>query len=794
MNVFDDGGGRPKRARPNLYDLLPTIYRRRDDEVYAVDKSGVRAHDLLAVIDSSRADTRTLADTHVAPLKALFAILQRPFEELESAIAALYDDWFVETCSEEMLPLIAEPLAIRDLEALRKGHADLRAVIANIVDHRRRKGVARALEELGSEATGWTVQLTDGLESLALTPRMHPQAARRAGFVDLRRRPPGAPASGTAASGAAEAPAVTSADVRAAGGGVRAATIDVLRTKGAPVTGVEPGWPDPAEPRRRTFSPLGDDDLLMRPASSGGGDDDTRSFVKPLTRAGARADLARTGRIAGLAVRELHWVGAGEPPLLVADLSQWHVPARAGAAPRTVYVDPELGRLLVPDEGRLYDVDYTIVAHDGIGAAPVSRPWPGTFDQTFLVAPADTSPGRGRSRRLEAQLLSRILGDTACFTAYRRTLNALDFDAYFEEWAFIQDFYERSIDAAHDPPRRVPTAGELGRRFPSFPYSPTVLSTDRLIARLAQARSDARGTEAADAHGRVERFGSLSGALAAAARAHGAVRIVLATSRTLRSPCGWMFAPGAGLTALSIEAAPGARPAIDGELVLAPAEHALPVRLLGIDLRGPLVCGALADLTVERSTLRPARGRGESVALDRIGDGGPARPVTVRFSYLGGARLSDATELIVEDSVVTDPVVKAEQNALGPQITARRSTFLGAVDAYRLTASDVLFDAAVRAEDRAHGYLRYCAIRSTEQLPQRYKCIVANEQVLISTKYGRRGFARVRDDARIRTASSEGSEIGAYGAYADAARRANLMSVIEEFLPERVAARVRYLT
>jgi hypothetical protein len=782
-----DGGGRQKRARPNLYDLLPTIYRRRDDEVYAVDKSGVRARDLLAVIDSSHADTRTLADTHVAPLKALFAILQRPFEELESAIAALYDDWFVETCSEEMLPLIAEPLAVRDIEALRKGHADLRAVIANIVDHRRRKGVARALEELGSEATGWTVQVTDGLESLAQTPRMHPQAARRAGFADLRRRPPGA-----LASGAPEARPVSGADVRAAGGGVRAATIDVLRTKGAPVTGVEPGWPDPGERRRRTFSPLGDDDMLMRPASTGD-DDGARSFVKPLTRAAARADLARSGRIEGLAVRELHWIGSSEPPLLVADLSHWDVPARAGAAARTVYVDPELGRLLLPDEGRLYEVDYTIVAHDGIGAAPVSRPWPGTFDQTFLVAPADTSPGRGRSRRLEAQLLSRILGDTAAFTAYRRTLNALDFDAYFEEWAFVQDFYERSYDGTHDPPRRVPTAGELHRRFPSFPYTPTVLSTDRLIARLVQARGDVRGTET-DSHGRVERFGSLSGALGAAAQAQGSVRIVLATSRTLRSPCGWMFAPGAGLTALSIEAAPGARPAIDGELVLAPAAHALTVRLLGVDLRGPLVCGALGNLTVERSTLRPARGRDGSFALDRIGDGGPARPVSVRFSYLGGARLSDATELVVEDSVVTDPVVKAGEDALGPQITARRSTFLGDVEAYRLTASDVLFDAAVRAEDRAHGYLRYCAIRSTEQLPQRYKCIVSNEQVLISTKYGRRGFARVRDDARIRTASSEGSEIGAYGSYADAARRANLMSVIEEFLPERVAPRVRYLT
>ena len=768
MNPFTGGAPR-QRSRPNLYQLLPGIYRRRDEEIYAVER--------LRLLGEGENLPEAAAKMHVPPLKAMFDLLQGAFDSVEREIAELYDDWFVETCRPEMLPLLAEPLGIRELETLSKGRADMRAVIANIINYRRRKGTIGALEEFAADATGWTVVVGERLQSVAALARVDGEATRRAGYADVRRRAPGT---------AKARPATQFADVADSAGGERAARIDVWRVQAAHVTGVTPGIVDPAAPRKRTFSPVGDDCALMRPGAGALSED---RGARELTRADARADLARHRPIVGIDVRELRGFVQRTPRLEIADLSAelWNRPETT-ADPSTVYVDPELGRLLTPEESGTYTVDYWIAANAGIGAAPPSAPWPGSFDRTLLVAPR-AKPEATRRRRLEAYLLSRlVLLDRPLFEAYRPTIDGVEFEHFATEWTFMREFYADN--------GRLPSARELSRRWPLFPISTGSRPIEALIDALTAPPPGETGPDGSG----YTRFRTLEPALQAAAQASGSVRIVLGTSETHGSADGWTFQPGRALTALSIESAPGARPTLLGSLFLLPYFAAIPIHLRGLNVRGRIVCGQNAELTIERSTLRPVAdewGRRQSlVDAAHSGSATRARRIAVHNSVLGGARLSDATDLSVEDSVVTDPIgpLDRDQDARGPFLSAQRSTFLGSVDAYQLIASDTLFDQPARAKLRQRGYLRYCLLRSEKELPPRYKCPVTDRRLLASKRYGRSGFARLRADApdSVLRGGSDGAEIGAFGLYGAAQRAANLEIVLDEFLPEGVSRRVYY--
>jgi hypothetical protein len=628
-----------------LYDFLPSLYRRRDREI------------------------AMLGDPSVAPaLETLFAILQTQYDALEDDIAALYDDWFVETCALEALPLLAEPFDLPEVAQLASRGADARSLVANIVRYRQTKGTAAAFNGFAGDATGWTVQLLDGVIEQATTVRVDGSGAPRPGFVRVTKR------------GAGTAP--RSIDVRDALHGVRSAHVEVWRARSVPVEGAE-AWIDPADPagRRRTFNPLGDEVVLMRPVD-GGGSSGARATV-PQTRRHARRMLA-ADRTADVGFHVYRIDGTERVPLAIQieDLERWDVPAPAAGR---VLADPELGRLLAPD-GRPLLVDYLPIAQDGIGGAPPSRPWDGTFDATFVVgSPAQDAPAHRGERE---------------------------------------------------------------------PY---------------------------------EVVASFDAALARAAVMPGAVRIVLPDSGTFRPLASeWTFAPPAGSRCvLTIESAPGGRPALIGTLRLEP-EARCRIHLRGVVLRGSVVAGPQAELHVTRSTLRPATPGAATLvatAASRAGAG-----VYLDRTIAGALELLEGRDITLEDSIVTDPARSASS------LTARRVTFLGPVRAHDVIAEDTLFDGGVRAGATHTGYVRFCLLRPRSVTPVRYGCVETARQVLAGAAFGRHRFARLRDDApaAVRRGGSEGWEIGAFAHYAEAWRVANLRRAIDEFLPDTVSARIEY--
>lgn len=131
-----------KTNNEHLYQLLPAIYRQRDV------KSG-------------------------EPLRALFGVLQKEFELVETDIAALYADWFIETCDEWVVPYIGDLLGVKGLFPLSPEIYSQRAYIANTLAYRRRKGTAAVLEQLARDITNWPARVVEFFELLGTTQHLN---------------------------------------------------------------------------------------------------------------------------------------------------------------------------------------------------------------------------------------------------------------------------------------------------------------------------------------------------------------------------------------------------------------------------------------------------------------------------------------------------------------------------------------------------------------------------------------------------------------------------------------------
>src|SRR5450432_1030713 len=104
-------------APDRLYNLLPAVYRIRD---------------------SAQSE----------PLRALLGVIEREYDAVERNIAGLYENWFIETCDEWVIPYIGDLLGVRSVYPASPGTFSARAYVAHTLDYRRKKGTAAMLEQL----------------------------------------------------------------------------------------------------------------------------------------------------------------------------------------------------------------------------------------------------------------------------------------------------------------------------------------------------------------------------------------------------------------------------------------------------------------------------------------------------------------------------------------------------------------------------------------------------------------------------------------------------------------------
>jgi hypothetical protein len=144
------------RPPERLYPLLPAVYRMRDAAIAG------------------------------QPLRAFVGLLDEQLQLLGADIAGLYENWFIETCDEWVVPYIGDLLAVRGLNAVSAATRTQRAVVANTIGYRRRKGTALALEKLAQNVTGWPAHVVEYFQLLATTAHLNHPRPSLVSYVDLR--------------------------------------------------------------------------------------------------------------------------------------------------------------------------------------------------------------------------------------------------------------------------------------------------------------------------------------------------------------------------------------------------------------------------------------------------------------------------------------------------------------------------------------------------------------------------------------------------------------------------------
>jgi hypothetical protein len=151
---------------PKLFDLLPALYRLRDTTMAIAQMSPAERSAILAKGES-------IEENAHGPLYALMAILADQVAVLDENLDQLYDDQFIETCAEWVVPYIGQLVGSRDLIPIPDAPVSQRSEVANTISYRRRKGTAAVIEQLARDITGWNANVVEYFQLLATTQYMN---------------------------------------------------------------------------------------------------------------------------------------------------------------------------------------------------------------------------------------------------------------------------------------------------------------------------------------------------------------------------------------------------------------------------------------------------------------------------------------------------------------------------------------------------------------------------------------------------------------------------------------------
>lgn len=735
------------------------------------------------------------------PLRALMAVLEQGYSLLESDVARLYENWFIETCEEWVVPYIGELVGVRGLGGARQRTLSRRARVANAITYRRRKGTVPVLGRVARDATHWYTRPVPRARLLAVTQHLEHLRPGAGGTADLRRADAldrlGGPFDSIAHAVDVKVPNRQPGETRVPAGetapcGLRALALFVWRLDSYPVAvGTARrlrGGGKRGGAARYTFHPMGlDMPLFGFPPTAPALDREVQEaeLPTPLRRLPLSEDLAALRRgerpphgyfdgSAPFRVRVRRRLAAGSrkarreeaPPVLeaidpravaIADLGDWQPRAViADPGPRDgeerppveVLVDPVRGRLLFPG---------------GAPGSEVAVSYRYGFSGDLGGGPYDRGEDEASAASWEA-------------VVYR--------------------------DARRDEETGA-GEGESVHHFPS-------------LAEALAAWADRPAAEAGEgAAGQAEGDGPLP--------ATGVVR--LCDSATYEAPGGRFrvdLRPGERLV---IEAARERCPCLVGDLTLAGGSDS-GLTLCGLWIDGGVRIEGGASLRLSHSTLRPpsAAPAGSGARRRPSLEAGPEVPaaltVSIVRSILGPVRLPAwIAGVEVLDSIVEGgdgpAIAGVEAGSYGPPGVLKHTTVLGEVRLAQLAlAEGVLFVAPVTVEQTRFGEVRYSFLPAPSRTPRRFRCqpdlaldggadpgrrravLLRLAPRFTSASYGRPGYCQLSRGVapEIGRGAEDGSEMGAFHHLDQPRREADLGTVLEEFLPWGLDAHIAYVT
>ncbi|MUL34953.1 hypothetical protein [Gloeocapsopsis dulcis] len=152
-----------------LYNLLPGIYRQRDAE-------------------------------RGFPLQALLQVVSEQVDVVEADITQLYENWFIETCQDWVIPYIGDLIGYQPVhnadvlgeennlrEQQRQKILTPRREVANTIRYRRRKGALTLLELLAYDVAGWPARAVEFYQLLGFTQAVNHLKLERGLTLDLHQ-------------------------------------------------------------------------------------------------------------------------------------------------------------------------------------------------------------------------------------------------------------------------------------------------------------------------------------------------------------------------------------------------------------------------------------------------------------------------------------------------------------------------------------------------------------------------------------------------------------------------------
>lgn len=705
--------------REELFRLLPRVYQQRDAE-------------------AGQANV----------LKELLEVLGAQADAVAADLGQLYDDWFIETCADWVVPYLGDLLGVRLLHPIGPGAGRSRALVANTLRHRQRKGTVAGLEQVAFDVTGWPTAAVEYFARLGVTQHLaHPRPVnvrtpdlRRPGDLELV----GGPFSAAAHTG--EARRLPSGRYGIGNIGIHVWRLEAQRmprTTARPVA-------DPPD-GRYLVDPTGRPVPLFNPGATEAGIASLAREHHVPERLRRRAlydelEAIRAGRgteprwfgddpvvevfadlgsgLRAIPVTEMTAADLSDPP--VAPPSRWPRPA----APVTVAVDPVLGRLafradLAPTA---VEVTTTYGAPGRIGAGPYDRTHPKTTD---LLHRATWFRAVGQRATPVVGAVVTTLADAVA------EWNTLPAGAVGVVAVLDSRTYEEALTGGRAV--TVPAGSQL------------------LLLSVAWPRAEA-GTSplALDQATPVDRRPHLLGSLE-----------VVGTAGEPGAPAGELTVDGL---------------LVEGDVTV--------------------LAGDLGVLALRHTTVVPGVG-GVSVAAPGSPDTDNGRlTVEVENSIVGAVVAPAPGPALRVTATIVDGAGGDAVEATDLPVSLDRVTVLGGLTAQQLDASDCVLDGAVTVVRRQSGCLRFSYLTEGAVGPRRYRCqpdlaltdvtdparvaaIRARlSPVFTSTEYGHPAYGRLddRSDPGLLAGASTGAAMGAFRDLQEPHRTANLAAVLDEHL------------
>lgn len=708
-----------------LYELLPAVHR---------------------VNDAKRDE----------PLRALLGLIEdQLFAPLAEDIDRLYDDWFIETCEEWVVPYIGDLLGVRPLHPI--GPASLRGYVANTLAYRQRKGTAAVLEQLARDVTGWPARAVEFFQLLVSTQHLNHLRPGNLGTLDLRDtnslellRGPFERASHT----------VEVRGIADRGGRYNIPNVGLFlwRLQSYPVERGDARPVSTPADGRYTFAPLGHDLEL---------------FNRPQTEAGI-AHLAEERNVPGrLRRRPLYDELEQRRQALVDGEEAESIESRAVYFARNPVLE-----VFAPDAVRPEEITICNLQHwrRPPNTKSYRRPDDAVVEMPIKVA---VDPVLGRLEFPEGATPEPVL------VSY--------------SYGFSDDTsggpYGRRDSLPQDLLGSVDWQVGVTKQTPPVP--------NELFSTVAEA-VEAWNAEPDGTTGVIAVMDSRT----YAEDLTGARTIVVPpASRLLIVAAGWPEIEG---TRVPGRLAPqGVRPHLRGDIsVRGPGDAASGegrLILNGLLVEGSLsvLAGSLGALELAHSTIAPGTGSLAVERSDSEGERNTGLSVSIERSICGPIQLLDSVpQLRIDDSIV-DAGDGAAVSAPGAVVAVRRSTVFGGTNASVMEADDTIFTGEVNIARRQTGCLRFSSLPDKEsRTPRRYACQpdlalkgiddeAQSDHVrarltpaFTSGRYGDPGYGQLSRTCaeEIRSGAEDGSEMGAFSRLRQPQREANLRTVLDQYM------------